>query len=143
MTNCCDLTDCSLPGSPLHGILQARILEWIAISFSTNEGNGTFNVTLTYLCPQNQFIWTIFNWNKLQKHAKINWMPFLASHFILGYSRLTNNVVIDNRWTAKGLCHTYTCIHSPLNPSPIHAATKHWAEFCECIFNEIKCKQSQ
>ena len=26
--------DCSLPGSSFHGILQARILEWVAISFS-------------------------------------------------------------------------------------------------------------
>ena len=26
--------DCSLPGSAVHGILQAIILEWIAISFS-------------------------------------------------------------------------------------------------------------
>ena len=26
--------DCSLPGSPIHGIFQARILEWVAISFS-------------------------------------------------------------------------------------------------------------
>ena len=26
-----DLMDCSLPGSSLHGILQARILEWVAI----------------------------------------------------------------------------------------------------------------
>ena len=26
--------DCSLPGSSVHGILQARIQEWIAISFS-------------------------------------------------------------------------------------------------------------
>ena len=25
-------TDCSLPGSSVHGILQARILEWVAIS---------------------------------------------------------------------------------------------------------------
>ena len=25
--------DCSLPGSPIHGIFQARILEWVAISF--------------------------------------------------------------------------------------------------------------
>ena len=26
--------DCSPPGSLVHGILQARILEWVAISFS-------------------------------------------------------------------------------------------------------------
>ena len=30
----CDLIDCSLPGSSVHGIFQARILEWVAISFS-------------------------------------------------------------------------------------------------------------
>ena len=30
----CDPVDCSLPGSSVHGILQERILEWVAISFS-------------------------------------------------------------------------------------------------------------
>ena len=30
----CDPMDCSLSGSSVHGILQARILEWVAISFS-------------------------------------------------------------------------------------------------------------
>ena len=30
----CDSTDCSLPGSSAHGIFQARVLEWLAISFS-------------------------------------------------------------------------------------------------------------
>ena len=29
----CDPMDCSLPGSSVHRILQARILEWVAISF--------------------------------------------------------------------------------------------------------------
>ena len=30
----CDLTDCSPPGTPVHEIFQARILEWVAISSS-------------------------------------------------------------------------------------------------------------
>ena len=30
----CDPMDCSLPGSSVHGILQARVLEWGAIAFS-------------------------------------------------------------------------------------------------------------
>ena len=30
----CDVMDCSLPGSFVHGILQGRILKWVAISFS-------------------------------------------------------------------------------------------------------------
>jgi len=29
----CNPMDCSLPGFSVHGILQARTLEWVAISF--------------------------------------------------------------------------------------------------------------
>ena len=30
----CDPIDCSPPGSSVHGIVQERILEWVAIPFS-------------------------------------------------------------------------------------------------------------
>ena len=33
----CDPMDCSLPGSSIHGIFQARVLEWGAIAFSVVE----------------------------------------------------------------------------------------------------------
>ena len=40
-----DPMDCSLPGSSVHGIFQARVLEWGAIAFS---GTGTYiNLTQT------------------------------------------------------------------------------------------------
>ena len=29
-----DPMDCSLPGSSVHGIFQARVLDWVAIAFS-------------------------------------------------------------------------------------------------------------
>ena len=32
-----DSMDCSLPGSSVHGIFQARVLEWGAIAFSSQE----------------------------------------------------------------------------------------------------------
>ena len=32
-----DPMDCSLPGSSIHGIFQARVLEWGAIAFSTGS----------------------------------------------------------------------------------------------------------
>ena len=32
-----DPMDCSLPGSSIHGSLQARVLEWGAIAFSTEK----------------------------------------------------------------------------------------------------------
>ena len=33
----CNTMDCSSPGSSVHGIFQARILEWVAISSSNSE----------------------------------------------------------------------------------------------------------
>ena len=35
----CDPMDCSPPSSSVHGILQARTLEWAAISFSRDLPN--------------------------------------------------------------------------------------------------------
>ena len=32
----CDPMDCSLPGFSVHGIFQARVLEWVAIAFSNS-----------------------------------------------------------------------------------------------------------
>ena len=33
-----DPVDCSPPGSSVHGIFQARVLEWVAIAFSASLG---------------------------------------------------------------------------------------------------------
>ena len=35
----CDPMDCSPPGSSVHGILQARVLKWVAISFSRGSSH--------------------------------------------------------------------------------------------------------
>ena len=37
MSDSCDPIDYNLPGSSVHGISQARILEWVAISFSSGS----------------------------------------------------------------------------------------------------------
>jgi len=36
--NLSDPMDCGLPGSSIHGIFQARVLEWGAITFSIKGG---------------------------------------------------------------------------------------------------------
>ena len=36
----CDPVDCSLSGSSVHGIFQARVLEWLAIAFSLTANNN-------------------------------------------------------------------------------------------------------
>ena len=36
----CDPMDCNLPGSSIHGIFQARVLEWVVIAFSALESQS-------------------------------------------------------------------------------------------------------
>ena len=51
-----DPMDCSLPGSSIHGIFQARVLEWVAIAFSNDMLVGLygprsiFPVVITMTC---------------------------------------------------------------------------------------------
>ena len=43
--------DCSPPGSSLHGIFQARILEWVAISYSGSIRPGAHFLSNYLYCP--------------------------------------------------------------------------------------------
>ena len=45
----CGPMDCSPPGSPLHGILQARILEWVAISYSRGSSRPSERVSCAHI----------------------------------------------------------------------------------------------
>ena len=46
----CDPVDCSSPGSSVHGIFQARVLEWGAIAFSVIQPYLKPNYLWTYSC---------------------------------------------------------------------------------------------
>ena len=59
----CNAIDCSLPGSSVHGIFQARILEWVSISFSGYDEKN------------------IFFWFQLQKVLQVFRQPFNFSFF--------------------------------------------------------------
>ena len=45
----CDPLDCSPPGSTVHGILQARILEWVAIPFSMGSSQLRDRTLASYI----------------------------------------------------------------------------------------------
>ena len=45
----CDLMDHSLPGSSVHGILQARILEWVAIPFSSRSSRSRDQTRVSHI----------------------------------------------------------------------------------------------
>ena len=68
----CDLMDCSPPGSSVHGISQARILEWVAISFSRGSSQPR-DQTQVYLIAGRFFtIWaTLPNLPSYQEESRV------------------------------------------------------------------------
>ena len=46
----CNPMDCSLPGSSVHGILQARILEWVAVSSCRRSSQPRDGTCVSYIC---------------------------------------------------------------------------------------------
>ena len=45
----CDPVECSPSGSSVHGILQARILEWVAISYSRGSSHPRDRTQVSFL----------------------------------------------------------------------------------------------
>ena len=53
----CDPMDCSLPCSSIRGILQARILEWVAISFSRGSSQLRDQTQVSCIAGRRFTIW--------------------------------------------------------------------------------------
>ena len=64
--------DCSPPGSSVHGILQARILEWVAISFSRGSSRPKDWTHVSCLSRQILYNWATQKPSEHQKH-KFMW----------------------------------------------------------------------
>ena len=59
----CNPLDHSLPGSSIHGIFQARILEWVAISFSMEKRNP-------FSPSRVRLVFYRYHWNLSCKHER-------------------------------------------------------------------------
>ena len=53
----CDPMDCSLPGSSVHGIFQAIVLEWIAISFSKGSSQPRDRTRVSRIIDRRFTVW--------------------------------------------------------------------------------------
>ena len=67
-----DSMDCSLPGSSVHGVFQARLLEWAAISFSRGSSQPRDQTRVSHIADRRFTIWAT-------KEAHINRFSSLAS----------------------------------------------------------------
>ena len=69
----CDPMDCCLPGSSVHGILQARILEWVAISFSRGTSRPWDGTCVSCVIGRFFTFWITreaWSWLLIQKEKK-------------------------------------------------------------------------
>ena len=87
----CNPMDCSPPGSSLQGIIQARILEWVAISFprESSQLKDQAHISLQLLHCR----WMLYDWatweaplERISDHKKK-----LVFHKRIIYSHLHNN----------------------------------------------------
>ena len=83
----CDPMDGSLPGSTVHGIFQARILEWAAISFSSRPSQPRDRTRVSCIACRLFTFWTTkVKWKSLSRVQlfvtpwTIQSMDFLVSH---------------------------------------------------------------
>ena len=73
----CDSRDCSLSGSAVHGISQARILEWAAISSSRGSSWPRDQTSLSYICSIGRQI--LYCWVNWEAHLYITRKQILLS----------------------------------------------------------------
>ena len=81
----CDPMDCSPPGSSVHGILQARILEWVAISFSRGSSQARDRTQVSRIAGRRFNLWAT---REAQKKVKVKSLsrvqlfvtPWIAAH---------------------------------------------------------------
>ena len=83
-----DPMNCSLPGSSVHGIFQARVLEWGAIAFSKKN---------VYLWPIHVYVW-----QKPTQYCKIlgQWSCFSVGMYMSG--------------EGNGTPLQYSCLENPM-----------------------------
>ena len=53
----CDPMDCSLQGSSVHGVFQARVLDWVAISFSRGSSQLRDRTWVSHIARRHFTVW--------------------------------------------------------------------------------------
>ena len=82
--------DCSLPGSSVHGIFQARVLEWVAISFSRGSSQPRDQTQVSCIAGRHFTIWAtreVLVWDNFLRRSLISLTkkgkrPFCSLGFI-------------------------------------------------------------
>ena len=93
----CNTMDCSLPGSSVHGIFQASVLEWVAISSSRLSSQPRNQTSVSCMTGRFFTIWT--TWEALEKvKAPKSGLQIQVCFFIVyceGKTKSTHSLYLD------------------------------------------------
>ena len=125
----CNSMDCSLPGSSAHGILWAKTLEWVAISFS----RGIFQIQ-----GWNPHLLSLLHWQasslplappkKPTTKGGSNWKSLLKQKML----RDTGSILGPRRSPSRGNGNSvhYSCLVNPMDRgawrATVHRVAKSW-----------------
>ena len=86
--------DCNLPGSFVHGILQGRILKWVAIAFSGESSRPRNQTCVSHIAGRFFTIWaTREAHDKYVCNTSRNFKEYISKGTLLGK---------DGEWQEKG-----------------------------------------
>ena len=78
----CNPMDCSLSGSSVHGIFQARVLEWVAISFSRGSSQPRNWTWVSLIAGRRFTIWATREALSYSYYSRINLPKIVKSYNI-------------------------------------------------------------
>ena len=117
----CNPMDCSPSGSSVHGILEARILEWLAILFSRGSSSPGMEPVSRVSCIGR---WVLYH----QCHFPL--IRVLTSTCVCQISTLALLMVVKQH-----LCGLFSFLWLPL----INSSTFFMYQFSSCFSSHIKC----
>ena len=91
----CNSMDCSPPGSSVHGIFQARILEWVAISFSRGSSQPGDQTQVSHIAGRLFTVWAIREALYPILHPKVSLIHFLLLLHITTPADALNYLCLD------------------------------------------------
>ena len=128
MSDSCDPKGCSPPGSSMHGIPQARILEWVAIPFSRGSSWPRGQTQVSYITGRFFTVWVI------RKAGSLKPGPFLFSKSL---SSCSLSQMLCSRQTGHLLpLNAYNCPHLNLVSINQTPRTHQWKQTCR---HETNC----
>ena len=75
----CDTMDCSLPGSSVHGIFWARVLEWVAISFSKGSSWPRNQTRVSHIIGRRFTVWATRDMKTTLKDISLIWQVSITN----------------------------------------------------------------